>query len=139
MGKASPVGRANGRANGRVEIHLSSQVIHMVGFVGQRSSLLYMVGRKGQGALRMIEVEEWDSNMVEQAEQKGQGLGLWRMVVRTIQDSGPRHMVGHVRQEDGHVGLKFVIETVGKWSEVGCMNERAVKGLKPRHMIDQAT
>lgn len=63
--------------------------------------------------------------MVEEAE-KGQGSGL-------------RHMVGHVRPEEGHVGSKFVIGSVEKRSEAGRMNERVVEGLKPRHVVDQVT
>lgn len=134
MGRASPVGRVNGLAG----VRLNSQVRHRVEFVEQRSPVLYTVGWRGHGALRMIEVEEWDSRIVEEAEQKGQGLGLRRMVVRTTQDSGPRDMVGHVRLE-GLVGSKFVIRLVGKWSEAGRMNVWEVKGLKPRHMVDQPT
>lgn len=134
MGRASLVGRANGLA----EVRLGSQVRHMVEFVEQRSSVLYTVGRRGRGASRMIEVEEWDSRKVGQAERKGQGLGLRRTVVRTTRGSGARHMVGCVRPE-GLVGSKFVIGLVGKWSEAGRMNVKEVKGLNPRHMVDQAT
>ena len=76
--------------------------------------------------------------MVEQAEQKGQGSGSRRMVVRTTQGSGPWHMVGHVnvRLEEGLVGSKFVIGPVEKRPAAGRMNERA-KGLKPRHMTER--
>lgn len=57
VGKASPVGGANGRA----EIRLSPRVRYMVEFVEQRSSVPYMAGRRGQDSLRMVEMEEWDS------------------------------------------------------------------------------
>lgn len=69
----------------------------------------------------------------------GQDSGSRRMVARTTQGFGPRHMVGRVRLEGDLVGSKFVVGPVGKWSEAGRRNERAVKGLKPRNMIDQAT
>jgi hypothetical protein len=62
--KASPVGGANGRA----KIRLGPQVRHMVEFV---ESVRYMAGRRGQGSLRMVEMEEWGSrywHMVEWAE-----------------------------------------------------------------------
>ena len=132
VGKASPVGGANGRA----EIRLSPQVRHMVDFVEQRSSVPHMAGRRGQGSLRMVEMEEWDSRhwrMVEKAEQKDQDSGSRRMVAQTTQG------FGRVRLEGDLVGSKFVVGPVGKWSEAGRMDERPVKGLKPRNMIDQIT
>jgi hypothetical protein len=59
-GEATWVGRS-GRYE---EIKLSSQMRHMVGLVGHRSWVSYMVERGKQGARRTFELEEWGSMQV---------------------------------------------------------------------------